>query len=1587
MKLFIKQATRVCAEIGEAVQREGARPRAKVRASEIASEQGTTGLSDKELQDAVDEFLDGLGVGGVGRGVIGLFAGYQGEGAFRRWQLLSAERLARLFGVGTGGGDPPHPDAVVNVEISAQRGISWIGAKTSRVATLQGDLITASIRYSNLPVDAGQRNGLQIKAGRKELATIELKGDSGSVEWILDTSAIEKPESRRTIAFVFGGKTIHSLALDMVCAERRWVVVLGPNVDVFTPIGSPVPDDEIETCSVSGPVTVHVLRFEAEIVLECTLDDEPLELTNTRTNGELGLRSAESIDPTISGSGRRRLRVSENHAEVVIDISSEFVRRGEFTLEDEFRVKLAEGNRHSTALLARIFGGEDTSPYGYLGDVDERSQGRIAFARTLEKDGLTGLPLVVDLKSWRRSSNEPIRHGRVQLQDGLDALPFTADALSPHVETLIGEYHEARRSIQSFFRENYGRSKERPDYAARPVFVAAKKHELEDLIRNYLETYQGICDFLSSGSRQTWLERFVLIGLDCVVNWNAEGASLPLMLIGPWHPLVLAKRYMVQSCLHEAADGFLRKEPAYRYNRLASLLDEVNAVRWLPGLAGSAMGVQAFYVCATSDPGWLVAFSASGQHPLEDLAALVRQATGLEISLAQGGVSRAVAGFVGAFGEAFPSRRAVTVRVASSYSPRQIIESTERFLYEEDASTSVKGARFPGGIHLCFPNEPHDVEELPWRAPPICVYCHGRADECNNVHDIDVDLLSPNLEISFSHVATQRAAPRGRGNLSFALAPLMTMQRVGALPATEIVEGLRGGDDSDLGEGIGRTFLEAALSAEKAIPVNVAAVCRAQLPARPSSLWSILPSAEVDPAALVAYVRESVERRGEPMALWEYRISLSRALDSYYILSKIPSSLAASLNGSPVFSGESQGAAILSELGELGIAVGSEAMRSGKKALGVVGVAGAFRLFQPGKGPKIAALKNDQDHVGFLLPVDSFQELISGMGDEHDGTSFRRADLLACQIYVPPNGGEVRFAFVGVECKYSSQLYPASHVEDALVQARETMRRVRSLAEQGRTGSVERLALLNLVTYGLRITASPDREESLDRKILSSILRGHYEIAQPEQDAILISTECALPRAQIETESCGWWVRICPGHWPGIGNHESGELSSVRKRLELLFSGLSRTRWREEEATAVGATDNDAVEIKFPSVGAHDKAIAGGESNEPAATRLKGDPPPGEGIKFPVGHSIEPFRRDAVYYFHPSNTALTQLNVGIVGDLGTGKTQLTQSLIHNICGSSASNRGIKPRFLIFDYKGDYVSTEFVTAVNATIVEPHRIPLNIFDKSETKSLYPSKDRANFFVDALQKIYGGIGNVQVFNLKKAIGNCYRRAEAGGRDPLVWEIKEEYESLIKTPDSPLSILSDMTEIELFEPDPTKVVPFREFFQGVLVVNLAALGQNDQTKTALVVVFLNLFYDHMLRIEKRAFIGREPQLRAIDSMLLVDEADNIMRYQFPVLRRILLQGREFGVGVLLASQYLSHFKREQEDYTEPLRTWFIHRVPNVTLKELSDLGLPKLEAGVADRIKALKMHQCLFSSYDTPGAFVRGIPFYELQRREPQQ
>lgn len=669
-----------------------------------------------------------------------------------------------------------------------------------------------------------------------------------------------------------------------------------------------------------------------------------------------------------------------------------------------------------------------------------------------------------------------------------------------------------------------------------------------------------------------------------------------------------------------------------------------------------------------------------------------------------------------------------------------------------------------------------------------------------------------------------------------------------------------------------------------------------------------------------------------------------------------------------------------------------------------------------------------------IVPVDPFrcflEDLQRGLG--HPDKS--RPDLIVVAIDV--SDSSVRIRLTPIEVKYRrTEVMPAGVRQSALKQAVSLSQLLSTLLTKGADDDnvLWRLAgqhfMASVCDFGFRVYSQQGeiRERQADwsrmhARVIGSILSGESRIEVDNAGRLIVLDQSpATGVLDLDGDGFNESLVVSPSDAAVVGAGSPDELfRGLRRYLgdwRLSPTGQSEAVgrqqaaqvWRDESPEDVGGTR--PVEASSPALRVRDLEPAKDDSStrpgDPthdvidhasALVPPSGDTAPGKsdralesevgmrGIVLELGQAVFP-ENAGLRSLHPCETTLNNLNMGIVGDLGTGKTQLIKSLVYQIHQGGSHNQGVVPRFLIFDYKKDYASADFVGSVNAKVVAPRHLPLNLFDVSALpESTVPGwLERFRFFADVLDKIYGGVGPVQRGRLKEAVKQECLSAMARGTQASIYDVYNRYSHSLKgKEDSVSSILSDMVDMELFTPHPAEVVSFDKFLQGVVVLSLADLGQDDKSRDLLVVVILSMFYDHMLRIPKRRYVGTEPQLRVLDSYLLVDEADNILRYDFEVLRKILLQGREFGVGVLLASQYLSHFKAGATDYREPLLTWFVHMVRNLSGQDLAGLGLTGAPNEWVTRIKGLPVHHCLYKSADPEPVILRGVPFFELVSRD---
>ncbi|MBF4281225.1 DNA phosphorothioation-dependent restriction protein DptH, partial [Vibrio anguillarum] len=189
-------------------------------------------------------------------------------------------------------------------------------------------------------------------------------------------------------------------------------------------------------------------------------------------------------------------------------------------------------------------------------------------------------------------------------------------------------------------------------------------------------------------------------------------------------------------------------------------------------------------------------------------------------------------------------------------------------------------------------------------------------------------------------------------------------------------------------------------------------------------------------------------------------------------------------------------------------------------------------------------------------------------------------------------------------------------------------------------------------------------------------------------------------------------------------------------------------------------------------------------------------------------------------------------------------------------------------------------------------------------------------------------------QQLRLRKLVGEAYELAGIRKADPSSWTkaaptIADVWALFIETEpdeDSLYAALESLYELEIFEDDNTKCMSLYDLVDGITVVELA--GYPSEIQNLVVALTLDLFYSQMQKKGKPEVQG---DFRQITKMILVDEADNFMSQNFPSLRKILKEGREYGVGMILSTQDITHFQTGENDYSSYVLTWVIHRVAKI--------------------------------------------------------
>lgn len=379
-------------------------------------------------------------------------------------------------------------------------------------------------------------------------------------------------------------------------------------------------------------------------------------------------------------------------------------------------------------------------------------------------------------------------------------------------------------------------------------------------------------------------------------------------------------------------------------------------------------------------------------------------------------------------------------------------------------------------------------------------------------------------------------------------------------------------------------------------------------------------------------------------------------------------------------------------------------------------------------------------------------------------------------------------------------------------------------------------------------------------------------------------------------------------------------------------------------------------------------------------------PVPAKGpLKVLFGHDV---LRSQPIYWEPTNTSkVFNTNTGIIGTMGTGKTQFTKSLVTQLVQSRSHNVGGEViGVLIFDYKADYIKDDFIAATGARVFNLHRLPFNPFSLYGNKPMLPVHT-ANLFRSTVGKAYN-LGNRQKNKIRTLVLEAYARAGIQTNDPTTWErtaptLQEVWELFqdqnTVEQDSLYAVLDDLVTFQIFESEAGKTRSLYDLLEGVNVINLS--GYDPQIQNLVVAITLDIFYSQM---HERGSSIQEGDYRQITKMVLVDEADNFMSQGFESIKKILKEGREFGVGTILSTQEMTHFKSSEVDYSSYILTWIVHRVSQIRSQDLKAVFNPAdkpTEDRLSAEIRTLSKHTSLLVDGEKRVSKMRDMAFYNLK------
>ena len=1072
----------------------------------------------------IDKFYDGLGTSSLKLGGLLCFnQSIRYLDKLAEWKTLSYEKLIEIFSITE---KKPRLEKLI-CGIKGTQGI--FSDKENKYVSKVGDCISLGIDY-----DLGnysQPASIEIKHRTRSVKEYSDLDKKGKLTHEIDTNDAIYKTSNKKIIFRINLKDVNdnivkSATLDLhLCSDNRPdILIIREGFHVIDPIETKAWDgiekSEIVSYKLNSPSYLYLFSNNGEPSIK--IDDEVVDIGRNNKNYWC---TSYALNPSDDICGKISVEAffHQNSKLSIFNLETETSSSGEFTIEDELRESIIRNDWTKVRKILPFFSGTEKELYSGLG-LAEKDKIRSTRAKKMELlgDELSALPTKI---SFTNNNNLSVFDQNTDLAN--------VDQESKH---LIKKYHESRNKLINTYCSHTAVKKDQlsfPIYAAIPTYIEKIEEEIEKNIIEYLDIYKEIILYIGAKDDLSWENKFTLIYLDNIVN--VENKTYPWSLLGPWHPLVVSKRFMIQLGIFRCAKEMEKNKDKRNFSNIVSLLREIESQYWNIGLNDDNTYLEPAFVTTTSDQSWLFALKQDNAS-LINITTEVRKYLGIDLNIVRVGHKNTINSYIKSFITSFPNRRRINIRIKGGINASELINSLRELLYTETGVTEV-GAKLTGGIQLFYEDEVDKLPEDGWKEPRILIYHSPDDEQCFEKHDIDILFIPPSHDISFSiyheEEMKEHDIPRGKNYDSVFTTSLIWLEEAADNRKNSITYAsspLKNESSNSLAS-IYVSSIKTIEGVLKKIPVITRKV---ELPNELKCPWIIMPNDDIDPAIYIRYVIDGIDK-GEERALWDFNVSHENPEDSYYTLCSIPSGFTNALSGNRILehSDGNQIKEILKEIGQLGIAIGKEALQTNLKAHGVIGLIGAIRLITGKYGDGVTPLLNNVENfeAGIIIPVDSFQSLLGKQHLINDTYTRKRSDLLVIQLkIVGDENYKVEIKACAVECKFAKNEFNVNDVNSAIGQAEDTWSRFSQLIENSlqNEGAAERLALASLIKFGLRISQGhygtfDKKSIILNKRILTAILRRDIIFKKDQKyNAILISSECELKETKYhQVRTCG----------------------------------------------------------------------------------------------------------------------------------------------------------------------------------------------------------------------------------------------------------------------------------------------------------------------------------------------------------------------------------------------------------------------------------------------------------------------------------